>query len=321
MASLFGAPPSPFIAPSLFHRILSSPVKFVTQYLHTAILSLRGFALTIATSSPAVRIVCISDTHTQIPSSLPSGDLLIHAGDLTNAGTVDEIQHQIDWLSSSIYEHVIVVAGNHDSYFDPRSRRKTDLGKDIRWGNVHYLQHSSLKLDFHQGRRQLSFYGAPQIPKCGGKEFAFQYDRDCDAWTGTIPVDIDVLITHTPPRHHLDLPIGMGCDFLLSEVWRVKPRAHIFGHVHAGHGRERVFWDKSQRIFEKICARGEKGVLMDLLAVGAWMDVLRLAIYGLLGIIWSRVWGGESRATLMVNAALTYESTGRLENPAQVIEI
>lgn len=36
------------------------------------------------------RIVCISDTH-NCPVKLPAGDVLIHAGDITNQGTHSEV--------------------------------------------------------------------------------------------------------------------------------------------------------------------------------------------------------------------------------------
>lgn len=322
MSSLFRPPSSPFEPPPLPYRILISPLRFITQTLYTTILYFRGPALIKNPSSPPIRLVCISDTHTHKPTLLPPGDALIHSGDLTNNGTFLEIQDQIDWLSSLPYEHIIVVAGNHDSFFDPRSRRKGDVGKKIRWSNVHYLQHSSVRLSFpNQGNRRLSFYGAPQVPQCGGDEFAFQYRRNDDVWQGTVP-NVDVLITHTPPRHHQDLPAGLGCDFLLKEVWRVKPRLMVFGHVHAGAaGVESVFWDDFQKIFESLCARGEKGVMRDMIAIQAWIDVAKLVVYGVLGILWTRVWGGSNEGSLMVNAALAYWSTGKLGNRPQVVEI
>lgn len=283
---------------------------------------LRGPVTSELSSHSAIRVVCVSDTHTHKPKDLPAGDILIHAGDLSNDGTVSEIQNQVDWLSTLPYEHKIVISGNHDSFFDPRARRKEDLGRSIRWEDVHYLQHSGLRLSFpKQGHRQLLFFGAPQIPQCGSTDFAFQYRRNHDAWSNTIPPETDVLITHTPPRHHLDLPIGMGCEFLLKEMWRVRPTLCVFGHVHAGWGKENVFWDETQRLMEKLCARGEGGVFRDLIAVYAWIDVLRLLVYGLLGILWSRVWGGSDQASTFVNSSLVYRSSGQLGNPPQAVHI
>lgn len=66
-------------------------------------------------SSEATRFVCISDTHNASPRDgcfkLPPGDVLIHAGDLTNQGTFGELKKTIDWIAESEYEVKIVVAG------------------------------------------------------------------------------------------------------------------------------------------------------------------------------------------------------------------
>jgi 3',5'-cyclic AMP phosphodiesterase CpdA len=56
------------------------------------------------------RIVCISDTHNQTPK-LPPGDVLIHAGDLTNQGSYSELKKTVEWLEKTDYEAKIVVAG------------------------------------------------------------------------------------------------------------------------------------------------------------------------------------------------------------------
>jgi Icc-related predicted phosphoesterase len=53
-----------------------------------------------------------------------------------------------------------------------------------------------------------------------------------------IPDDTDILITHTPPIGHGDLccsGVRAGCVELLSTVQnRVKPKYHVFGHIHEG---------------------------------------------------------------------------------------
>ena len=144
------------------YNLLACPLKCILHYPHTLLLFLRGPPLPPSPPSTRIRLVCISDTHTLKPSSLPSGDVLIHAGDFTNTGSVSEIQDQIDWLSALPYDHKIAIAGNHDSFLDPRSRQSEDEGKHIEWGSVHYLQHSPLTLKFpKRGNRTLSFYGAP----------------------------------------------------------------------------------------------------------------------------------------------------------------
>lgn len=53
-----------------------------------------------------------------------------------------------------------------------------------------------------------------------------------------IPSDTDILVTHTPPVGHGDLccsGVRAGCVELLSTVQnRVKPKYHVFGHIHEG---------------------------------------------------------------------------------------
>ncbi|KAJ4359203.1 hypothetical protein N0V95_002369 [Ascochyta clinopodiicola] len=63
------------------------------------------------------RIVCISDTHNNTPK-LPAGDVLIHAGDLTNQGSFDELERAVAWLEKTDFEVKIVVAGNHEITLD-----------------------------------------------------------------------------------------------------------------------------------------------------------------------------------------------------------
>ncbi|KAH8838858.1 hypothetical protein MCOR27_010049 [Pyricularia oryzae] len=49
---------------------------------------------------------------------LPPGDSLVHAGDLSQYGTLAEIQAQLTWLAAQPHRHKVVVAGNHDLLLD-----------------------------------------------------------------------------------------------------------------------------------------------------------------------------------------------------------
>lgn len=71
----------------------------------------------MADKQPATRrtrFVCISDTHNSSPNGafkLPKGDVLIHAGDMTNQGSFKELQKTIKWIEDSDFEAKIVIAG------------------------------------------------------------------------------------------------------------------------------------------------------------------------------------------------------------------
>jgi hypothetical protein len=328
-AIAMAAPASPFEPPTLAHRILASPLHLLLSAIHTLLNRLRGAAYVLPPSP--IRLVLISDTHDQtLP--LPSGDILIHGGDLTNSGSAASIQAQIDWLAATPHAHVIAIAGNHDSYLDSRSRAASDADQTLRWGRVTYLQHDSCVVEVRRpghggGARPLKIFGAPQIPACGGPEMAFQYPRGQDAWSGTVPRDTDVLVTHTPPKWHRDLPRGMGCEWLAREVRRVRPRVHVFGHVHAGRGREDIWWDAGQEAWERVCQRvcardaGGKGGWWGWWGIGVWIDTWRVIANGLSGVLWARVWGAEGEGTIMVNAAVVNWRMGKAVFRAQVVEI
>jgi len=314
-------PVPPFEPVPLIDDFLNSPLKFLLRQLYFFLLWARGPSYEPEEEKSKIRVVAVSDSHCK-KVFVPDGDLLIHAGDMAEDGTAAEIQDQIDWLKTFPHRHKVVICGNHDGYLDERCRRKEDANRKIDWGDIHYLEHSAVTLTFpSHNDRSLRIYGAPQIPKCGGSEFAFQYQRHEDAWTGTIPQDIDILITHTPPKYHLDLPTALGCQFLLREVWKIRPTLHVFGHVHAGYGSERVFWDGCQAAFERVSARKSEGVVADMINVGAFFDGLKMLFFGLQGILWNRVWGGKPRGGIMVNAALSVGSTGRLGNPPHMIDL
>jgi hypothetical protein len=45
------------------------------------------------------RFVCVSDTHSRT-FTVPAGDVLLHAGDLTNTGTLPEMRTTVEWLAA-----------------------------------------------------------------------------------------------------------------------------------------------------------------------------------------------------------------------------
>lgn len=56
-----------------------------------------------------------------------------------------------------------------------------------------------------------------------------------------IPNDVDVLLTHGPPAKILDRTydgVNAGCQPLLERIKQIKPRLHVFGHIHEAYGLE-----------------------------------------------------------------------------------
>jgi predicted phosphodiesterase len=233
--------------PSKLQQFVKKPCVFLASQLY------RWRRLIPLEPIKPVTIVCLSDTHNSQPSDIPAGEILIHAGDLTQSGTLKEVQKSLDWLNSLPHPNKIIIAGNHDILFD-HSQQHSDLAAraSISWGNVIYLNSSSTTVTCDNGR-QLNIYGSPLTPRYGN--WPFQYPRDQDVWRSTIPTDTDILITHGPPKGHLDAGY-LGCKYLLDEIWRTKPRLHVFGHVHDGYGVEWIQFDRLQRAYENVVNAG-----------------------------------------------------------------
>lgn len=196
-----------------------------------------------------VSVVCISDTHNSTPV-VPPGDILIHAGDLTQRGTPDELRSAVQWVASLPHPIKIVVAGNPDKSLDKAFCDRELLDPcEIDWAaaGIIYLEHSATEITLRQ--RSFTVFGSPFTPEYGN--WAFQYPqakllpaRAQNVWA-SIPSEVDILITHGPPLGHMDA-VGSqraGCAALLERMRNVRPILHVFGHVHGGRGVERFQWD------------------------------------------------------------------------------
>lgn len=180
-----------------------------------------------------MRIVCISDTHgLHRELAIPAADVLIHAGDFLMAETsIEEVAAFNEWIGAQPCRHKIVVAGNHDKCFetDPAKARAVLT-------NAVYLQNSSVMLE------GIRFWGSPVTPVIPNMAFAVERGTASKKFWDQIPEGTDVLITHGPPFGTLDkedvLGSHMGCKQLTQALLRVRPRLHIFGHVHGGYGQE-----------------------------------------------------------------------------------
>ncbi|EIW54722.1 Metallo-dependent phosphatase, partial [Trametes versicolor FP-101664 SS1] len=199
---------------------------------------------------PVIRVVCISDTHNshhRLPP-LPEGDILIHAGDLTNAGSAPELHNALLWLDGQPHPHKVFIAGNHDAALAESSARDYVRAN---FPNLIYLQDESVRLKLRD-RWHVRVHGTPHTPG-RGERGVFQYERGGGyPKVRAIPIRTDILVTHGPPQFHLDAA-GAGCNSLRSELWRVRPLLHVFGHIHAGRGVEYTRWSSVTTWYEGVC--------------------------------------------------------------------
>ena len=64
----------------------------------------------------SLKIICMSDTHNDdCTPQIPVGDIFIHAGDMTDDGTYEELSQAFNWISKLPHKLKVVVAGKWSS--------------------------------------------------------------------------------------------------------------------------------------------------------------------------------------------------------------
>ncbi len=187
-----------------------------------------------------MRIVAISDTHgmqAHFKPAIPTCDVLVHAGDITMYGEVDELYDIAQWLARLPAKTVVVIAGNHDKCFQVQ-RHLAEESLQRHSAKIVYLRDRSVVID------GLKFYGSPWQPAFCNWFFNLRRNGpELEACWDQIPNDTDILITHGPPSGVLDLNVygeHCGCEKLLPRVQQLKPKVHIFGHIHNGYGQVQI---------------------------------------------------------------------------------
>lgn len=199
-----------------------------------------------------MRIVCVSDTHGIAPleplTALGGpGAVLVHAGDLTMEGGAEGCIRALVALDDLPYDHVVVVAGNHDFWFE-RADRKYEIENNF--NKIRYLQDSGIEIE------GVRFWGSPWQPEFN--DLAFNLPRGsklAEKWA-LIPEDTQVLVTHGPPMGVLD--DKKGCWDLTLRVAQLKSlKLHVFGHIHEAAGVVEDYPEEGVT-FVNACALDEK---------------------------------------------------------------
>lgn len=172
-----------------------------------------------------MKILHLSDTHGfhgDLPN-LPEADVIVHSGDFTFGGSEKEVADFLTWFCDLPYKHKVFIAGNHDMCMHDVCEIK-ELPK-----GVHYLYNTSIKLE---GKK---IYGIPMFMEdC--------MDGSEDTFIQNIPDDIDILITHMPPKGICDLAdYGKGQEhkgnvILADRIDDMHLTCHLFGHEHDAYG-------------------------------------------------------------------------------------
>jgi Icc-related predicted phosphoesterase len=182
-----------------------------------------------------MKICCISDTHrAHREVEVPPVDMVIHAGDigLEDYNGFALLNDFIDWFNNLPAKHKIFISGNHDWLSYLNKQMLFDLAKE---NGLIYLQDSSVTIE------GLKFYGSPWSLEFNNWAWNLRRDETiATACWNQIPEDTDVLITHEPPYNILDYVVRgdsvitppLGDCWLLDRIEQIKPKLHVFGHIH-----------------------------------------------------------------------------------------
>lgn len=214
----------------------------------------------MAKPTVTTRVLIISDTHCagleegsngdentpqrafSVP--LPAADLLIHCGDLTHKGQMDQYQGTLDMLAKIEAPVKLVIAGNHDLTLDrdfvlghlqqqqltaEEAAAQVKEARDVwtsptgraRKEGITFLDEGVHSIDLANGARA-TVYATPYTPEFW--DWGFPYERDEDRFNtpsislsdakniapypipsaSTAQPPLDILITHGPPWQNLD---------------------------------------------------------------------------------------------------------------------
>jgi Icc-related predicted phosphoesterase len=177
-----------------------------------------------------MKFVAISDTHgLHRHVKLPKGDVLLHAGDITHRGKEDEVLDFLTWFSKLNYQYKIFIGGNHDFFLEKNRRTFPKMVPD----GITYLSDSGIEI------YGIKIWGSPVIPWFYNWAFNVPRGQSIRKHWEKIPIDTDILITHGPPHGILDQVVTgrhIGCKDLIDIVSKIKPKFHLFGHIHESYG-------------------------------------------------------------------------------------
>lgn len=209
----------------------------------------------------ALKVIHISDTHgkhTKINWTFdPSNaDVIIHSGDFSNIGEEAGVRDFFKWFSKLNIPYKIVIPGNHDKSFDPKFwgdkapaedtyrhlyRQAEHFTKEIideyrQNPNHYFLNHEACEIE------GIKFFGSPWSAEFHSRYWGFNIPRgeESEKLYATVPDDIQVLITHGPPFGKLDMVdsgLRVGCEALGNRIKVIKPKYHLFGHIHEDYGQ------------------------------------------------------------------------------------
>lgn len=199
-----------------------------------------------------MKVLCLSDLHGYLPKDSPRDvDAVIIAGDVCPDFTWNPVANadiQRAWLAAEFSEWlrvrypeipVLLTWGNHDRVGEQFS--VTSLLEGIDRPNLRILVDEVTALTDLVDGREFTVYGTPWSCEYGTWAF-MKPDEDLARYYANIPANLDILITHGPPKFHGDRNlsgISCGSESLAFALLNKMPKYVITGHIHEARGAYR----------------------------------------------------------------------------------
>lgn len=195
-----------------------------------------------------MKIVAISDLHGYLPKNIPEGDTLCICGDIfpleiqNNLNKCDRWLNNIfiPWSNELPYKNIILIAGNHDFFFENIDLLDTILMFEKT--KINFLEDSWIQIE------NIKFYGTPWCHKFGNWAYMVSDDELKDLFED-IPEDIDFLLTHDAPYGVSDIceediywnnHNHIGNIPLREAIIKKKPKFVLHGHLHSSNHNEEI---------------------------------------------------------------------------------
>lgn len=174
-----------------------------------------------------MKIAAFSDCHWLYEDikKFPKADLCIFAGDWCGNGYyMQETLNFLEWFSKLPYKYKVAIPGNHDRFCELAEKTCKDLFQQAS---------ANLLIDEEINIEGLRIYGSPWSPLFMNWAYMLS-EEQLKLKFNNIPNNLDILITHTPPKGICDN--NLGSQALLDEILIKKPKVSIFGHIHNSFG-------------------------------------------------------------------------------------
>lgn len=189
-----------------------------------------------------MKIVAISDVHGKWNKlKIPECDILISVGDYSFRGEEYMVREYHEWLNKQDARCVISIQGNHEKWVEKNFTEAKEIAQKA-CSIVHFVDEGLVEFE------GLKIWCSAITPffcnwawnRYRGEEIKRHWDR--------IPAGVDIIATHGPAygihdkldNHGSDPGAHVGCQDLLNKILEVKPKIHLCGHIHCGHGYQKL---------------------------------------------------------------------------------